>query len=152
MAFNRTYNAGNVDQSHSYAAIPAGEYNVRIVVSEDRVSKSSGKDMIALELEIIDGPFSGRKLFQYIVDDQYADQKIYDICQSCRKEIPQTITSAVFRGLTGRVKTKQSFYNGEPKAEINYWIRPKGDAAPHPPVDPAMGPDAAAPQADDIPF
>jgi len=152
MPFNRTYNSNNVDQSHSFTAIPAGEYNVRVAVSEDRVSKTSGKDMIALELEIIDGPFSGRKLFYYIVDDQYADQKIFDICQSCRKEIPATITSAVFRGLTGRVKTKQSFYNGEPKAEINYWIRPKGNAAPHPPVDPAMGPANAPTNPDDILF
>lgn len=151
MAFQRTYNANNVDQSHSYTAIPAGEYAVRIAVSEDRVSKTSGKDMIALELEITDGPFSGRKLFYYIVDDQYADQRIFDVFQSCRKEIPATITSAVFRGLMGMVKTKQSFYNGEPKAEINYWIRAKG-GTPHPPVDPTMGPDASAPKADDIPF
>ena len=131
MAFSHTYNAQNVDadKGGDLKPIPAGEYPVRIVKAEDAVSQKTGKDMIRLELEIMIEPFRGRKLFQYIVDDQYADQKIYDILTSCRKDIPAQVTSGTFFGLVGKVKTKTTVYNGEPRAEINYWLRPKAASA-----------------------
>lgn len=133
MAFSHTYNSQNVDgdKGGKLKPILAGEYPVRIVKSEDAVSQKTGKDMIRLELEIMQEPYRGRKLFQYIVDDQYADQKIHDILTSCRKDIPATVTSGTFFGLVGKVKTKATVYNGEQRAEVHYWIRPKaGEAAP----------------------
>lgn len=143
MAFNRTYNQQNVQTERGngdFAPLPAGEYNVQIAEATDKVSKSSGKDMIELTLEVIDtGAYAGRKLWVYIVDDQYADQKIYDIFRSAGKSIPPQITRASFLNLVGRVKTKQRSFNGEIKAEVNYWI-PKKDAA------------AATDKSNDIPF
>jgi len=146
--FNRTYNAANVNadkEGGDFKPIPPGEYRVQIVKAEDAVSQSSGKDMIRLEIEIIDlGEFAGRKLWQYIVDDQYADQKVYDILTACGKPIPQQITSGIFVNLTGRVKTKNRIYNGKESAEINYWLRPKPGETPAQPVN--------TNPADDIPF
>lgn len=143
MAFNRRYNPAQVETSHAAKPIPEGEYAVRIVSAEDAISKSSGKDMIKLEIEIAGGEFSGRKLYQYIVDDQYADQKIYDILTACRRTIPDTVTSGVFAGLTGRLKTKTTIYNGEPRAEIRYWCTPK---------NPAPAAPAEQPEEEEAPF
>lgn len=144
MAFSRTYNPANVSAGNEYKPIPAGEYPVRITAAEDAVSKTSGSDMIKLELLILDGEFKGRKLWQYIVDDRYADQKVFDIMTSCGKQIPQQITSSVFLNLCGRVKTKSRVYQGEERAEVNYWIRPK-------PGTPAVA-DTTHTAPDDIPF
>ena len=153
MAFNRTYNAANVDTDRAATAtvIPSGEYDVIINSAEDGISKTSGKDMIKLELNILTPPYDKRKLWYYIVDDQYADQKFYDIFSSAGKKVPPRMHAGVFKGLRCRVKTKNKLYNGETQAEVNYWIKFNG-AAPAPAgVDPAMGP-ATTTNADDIPF
>lgn len=153
MAFNRTYNAANVDTNRGATAsiIPPGEYRVQIVSAEEAISKTTGKDMIKLELNILDAPYDKRKIWYYICDDQYADQKIYDIFTSAGKAVPPQIHAGVFRGLVCKIKTKNRLYNGESQAEVNYWIKSKTDNATPPTsgvVDPAMGPNSA----DDIPF
>lgn len=143
MAFSHRVNRANVQERPAYKPIPEGEYDVQIFRAEDAVSQKTGKDMIKLEIEIAGGEFAGRKFFQYIVDDQFADQKIFDIFTSCRRAIPEVVTSAVFVGLTGRVKTKTTIYNGEPRAEIRYWCRPAKDPAPTA---------ATLPEEEDAPF
>lgn len=148
MAFNRTYDAGNVDTNRGAASqiIPPGEYEVKIVAANDAISKSSGKDMIKLELDILTPPYDKRKLWYYITDDQYADQKCYDIFSSAGKKIPKNINSNIFVGLVCKVKTKNRLYNGETQAEINYWVKSAGG------VSPEMGPASTEDIADDIPF
>ena len=154
MAFNRTYNASNVDTNRGATAtvIPPGEYEVTIVSASDAISKASGKDMIKLELDITTKPYEKRKLWYYIIDDQYADQKIYEIFASAGKNPPASLHSGIFRGLHCKVKTKNRLYNGETQAEVNYWIKRTPDQVQTAPVsqgvDPAMGP--AEP--DEIPF
>ena len=151
MAFGRTYNSSNVDTSRGRMVIPAGDYDVQIVTVTDEVSRSSGRDQIKLELKIVSGPCSGGKLYYYITDDQYADQRIWEVLTSCRKEIPPQVTSNTFRGgLKGRVRVKVEQYNGEPRPQVNYWMRPKpGEYAPAPVNQTAP---AAIPNPDDVPF
>ena len=148
MAFNRTYNAANVDTNRGATAtvIPPGEYDVIITGAEETISKNTGKDMIKLELSIITPPYDKRKLWYYITDDQYADQKFYDIFTSAGKKVPASIHAGVFHNLKCRIKTKNRLYNDQQQAEVNYWIKATAPA-PAQGVAPAMGPDA-----DDIPF
>lgn len=56
----------NPDTGNSFEAIPKGPYNVLV---QDTLSKpsASGKEMIKLELQVTDGPYANRKLFNYIV-------------------------------------------------------------------------------------
>lgn len=149
--FDRPINHQHAEQYNSDRPIPSGDYPVHIVVSEYSISKNSGKEMIKLELEITAGPFARRKLFQYITDDEYADAKAISICESCGVAEPTRIWPGLFQGLRGVVHTKVELYNGEQQAKVSYWKKPEKDQS-HPPVDPAMGPDTAAPNADDIPF
>lgn len=151
MAFNRQYNAANVDTNRGATAtvIPPGEYDVIISGAEEAISKNTGKDMIKLELSITTPPYDKRKLWYYICDDQYADQKFYDIFTSAGKNVPPNIHAGVFRNLKCRIKTKNRLYNGEQQAEVNYWVKASAPAAPAG-VDPAMGPENNS--ADDIPF
>lgn len=129
MAFNRQLNLNNVDQNRGAAGqiIPPGEYRVRIAAATETISKGSGKDMIKLELDILDAPYDKRKLWYYITDDQYADQKVFDIFSSAGKNLPASIHPQIFPGLVCTVKTRNRDYNGEQQAEVHYWIKPAGN-------------------------
>jgi hypothetical protein len=157
MAFNRTYNAGNVDTQRGAVAtvIPPGEYDVLIAECTEGISKGSGKNMLKLELNILTPPYDKRKMWYYIVDDQYADQKTYDIFASAGKQPPRSIHAGIFKGLRCKVKTRNREYNGETQAEVNYWIKqnaPSPSTAPAPAgVDPAYGPGSKT-NPDEIPF
>lgn len=56
----------NPDSGNDFEALPKGPYNV---VVRDTLSKpsSTGKEMIKLELQVTDGPYANRILFNYIV-------------------------------------------------------------------------------------
>lgn len=151
MAFGHTYNQQNVDTNRGKIFIPAGEYDVQIVNVTDEVSRSSGRDQIKLEIQVISGPCKGGKLFYYIVDDQYADQKIWEVLTACRRQIPPQITSNTFRGgLTGRLRVKNETYNGEQRSSVNYWLRPKPGESATAPVNQTAP--AAETNPDDVPF
>jgi hypothetical protein len=49
-----------------FDAIPKGNYNIVVKEAEKQVSKS-GKDMIKVQVQITDGPYANRVLFNYIV-------------------------------------------------------------------------------------
>lgn len=151
MAFGHTYNAQNVDTNKGKIFIPAGDYDVQIVSAIDEVSRSSGRDQIKLEIQVISGPCKGGKLYYYIVDDQYADQRIWEVLTACRRQIPAQVTSNAFRGgLTGRLRVKNEPYNGEQRSSVNYWLRPRaGEAAPAPQQPTAEN---APANPDDVPF
>lgn len=132
MAFKFNKNEYQEDKEH-YTLIPVGEHIVRIAEAQEKISKSSGNNMIELVCQPVDEKIKG-KLWAYIVDNEKAAQKIGEILNSCgvpTSQIPETITAKTFLGKVGRVKVRHVNKNGEPKAEINYWIKPKaGEVAP----------------------
>lgn len=150
--FNRPLNRSNIEMAQQERILPAGEYDVLIKEVNDKVSQSSGKDMIELILEILNEPHKGKTLRYYIIDDIYADEKAVNIMASCGREAPRGINSNIFRGgLIGKVKTKQETYNGELKASVNYWITRKGgQVAQTTPAQPPVQPQSDF--SDDIPF
>ena len=146
--FNHTYNFQSVN-TEGPGAPAAGVYTVEVVQVTDKVSQKSGKDMLEIKLKIVDAAeeankkFLGRFLFYYLVDGPDVDQKIFDIFTACFKPIPPQLTGQNFINLRGKVKTKVDTYNGEQRASVNYWCRPKpGETPPEGPKNPA----------DDIPF
>lgn len=56
----------NPDSGSDFTAIPKGNYNVVVQEAEKLVSKS-GKDMIKIRVQVSDGPYVNRVLFNYIV-------------------------------------------------------------------------------------
>lgn len=147
MAFN--YTGDNVQEGRSFEIIPVGEYEVRITEANEKISQSSGKDMIELVVQPTDEKIKG-KLWEYIVDNEYAQQRIHDILSSCGcpPSRGQQINSRTFLNKVGRIKVKHETRNGETKARINYWLSPKpGEAAPAAP--PA---EEGALSPNDIPF
>lgn len=58
--------AENPDNGNSFEALPKGPYNVLVTETLSNPSKS-GKEMIKLWLQVTDGPYVNRQLFNYIV-------------------------------------------------------------------------------------
>lgn len=151
MAFNRPINMNNVQAvQNEFSVIPPGEYDVLIAKAEEGISKGSGKAMIKLELNILTPPYDKRKIWYYIVDDQYADIKVVNIFASAGKPTPTNIHSGIFQGLRCRVKTKNREFNGNMQAEVDRWLPQAPSTAPSG-VDPAMGPEVKH-NPDEIPF
>jgi hypothetical protein len=65
MAFlGGTFDATNVEPSAPIEILPPGKYPVQIVKSEMKDTKSGTGQLLAIEMEIIDGPAKGRKLWE----------------------------------------------------------------------------------------
>jgi len=147
MAFNRPLNTHILKSS-----LPEGEHRVRIIQAEDAISRSSGLDMIKLTMQVEN---SNVHLTQYIVDNEYADEAIIKIFRSCNTQLPNLVNSASFRGLVGRVKTRNTIYNGDEKPEIHYWLKPLPESEAVPPPEATQQEalqEATTNSADNIPF
>jgi hypothetical protein len=59
----------NPSTSNDFEALPTGPYNVVVQEAEKQVA-STGKDMIKLRVQVTDGPYANRILFNYIVFSQ----------------------------------------------------------------------------------
>lgn len=153
MAFNRPINMNNVQNTQNeFSVIPPGEYDVLIVKSEEGISKSSGKDMIKLELDILTPPYDKRKLWYYIIDDQYADSKVVNIFASAGKPTPANIHSGIFQGLRCCVKTKNREFNGNMQAEVDRWVAQAAPASSPAPAPASKYSADNRSNPDDIPF
>lgn len=59
-----SFDARQVEPAKLFEAVPAGWYNVKIVKSETKPTAKAGGAYLELEFEIIDGEFSGRKVWE----------------------------------------------------------------------------------------
>lgn len=59
----------NPSTSNDFEALPKGPYNV-VVQEADKQMSSTGKDMIKMRVQVTDGPYANRVLFNYIVFSQ----------------------------------------------------------------------------------
>lgn len=57
------FDATTVDPSGGYPLVPAGKYMAQIIASDMRPTKDGNGAYLQLELEIIDGPEAGKKVF-----------------------------------------------------------------------------------------
>lgn len=59
----------NPSAPSDFEALPTGPYNV-VVQEADKQLSSTGKDMIKIRVQVTDGPYANRVLFNYIVFSQ----------------------------------------------------------------------------------
>lgn len=58
-----TFDASTVEPAQDFDVLPAGKYKVQIIASEMRPTKSGDGGYLWLEMEILDGQFHGRKIW-----------------------------------------------------------------------------------------
>ena len=88
--FAQTFDAANVDPNAGFELYPAGKYLAQIVASEMRPTKDGRGQYLFIELDILDGQFVGRKLFDRLnlVNDNpdtvdIAKRALSSICRAC---------------------------------------------------------------------
>ena len=64
--FDTAFDATGIDPTTGYDVIPAGKYRAQIVESEMRVTRNGMGQFLWLMLDIIEGPYQGRKLFDQL--------------------------------------------------------------------------------------
>jgi len=67
MASLNGFNAHEVDPAVGFDPIPAGKYACVIVNSEMKATKAGDGQYLQIELEVIDGPHKGRKLWGRLI-------------------------------------------------------------------------------------
>lgn len=62
-SFGHTFDASAIEPSTGYEVLPPGKYLAQIVASEMRVTKDGHGQYLYLEVDILEGQYAGRKLF-----------------------------------------------------------------------------------------
>ena len=62
-SFGQTFDASSVEPSSSYDVLPPGKYLGQIIASEMRATKDGAGQYLYLEIDILEGQYAGRKLF-----------------------------------------------------------------------------------------
>jgi hypothetical protein len=64
--FDTSFDASGIEPSASYDVLPAGKYVAQIVESEMRVTSNGMGQFLWLMLDILEGPYTGRKVFDQL--------------------------------------------------------------------------------------
>ncbi len=93
-----TFDATTVDPAAGFELFPVGKYIVQIVGSEMRPTKDGGGQYLWLELDVLEGPLAGRKLFDRLNLVNASAQTV---------DIAQRTLSAICHA-TGRLQVQDS--------------------------------------------
>lgn len=93
-----TFDATTVDPAAGFELFPAGQYVAQIVSSEMRPTKDGGGQYLWLELDVLEGPLAGRKLFDRLNLVNASAQTV---------EIAQRTLSAICHA-TGKLQVQDS--------------------------------------------
>lgn len=152
-SFGQTFDASSVEPSSGYEVYPPGKYLGQIVASEMRATKDGAGQYLYLELDILEGPYAGRKLFDRLNlvnanpdTVQIAQRTLSSICRAVGKMQVSNSEQLhlVAMTLDVRVRPPKGMY-GESNA-IRYLPRNGAPTAAAPAVAPiAVRPLTAAP-------
>src|SRR3954468_20230196 len=93
-----TFDATNVEPAKPLEVLPPGKYPAQIVNSEMRITKDGMGQYLWLEIDVLEGPYQGRKLFDRL-NLVNANRQAVDIAQS---------TLSAICHATGRMQVKDS--------------------------------------------
>jgi len=96
--FGSTFDASTVEPTKPLEVLPPGKYAAQIVKSDIRTTKDGMGQFLQLEIDVLDGPYKGRKLFDRLNLVNANPQTV---------EIAQRTLSAICHA-TGRMQVQDS--------------------------------------------
>ena len=144
MANLGNFDASTVDPSKPFELLPPGKYVVQIVASEMRVTKDGMGQYLWLELDVLEGEFTGRKLFDRLnlVNNnpqtvEFAQRTLSAICHATGRMQVQDSEELHLIPMLASV-TVQPPKNGYSESNsVRYSALDQGAAAPAPAQRPA---------------
>lgn len=127
MAFK--YTSSN-QESKSFHVEP-GDYDVTVIEAVETISKSSGADMIKLNLEV-DG--HSCRLFDYLIAAESSAWKIDSFRRSIGDKVVEgeevELSASTLIGRRGRARLKTEEFNGKTNNKVDLWLEPSTKAEP----------------------
>jgi hypothetical protein len=165
--FGHTFDASQVEPNSEYEVLPPGKYLAQIVNSEMRPTKDGMGQYLFLEIDILEGQYQGRKLFDRLNLSnpnpnavEIAQRTLSSICRAVgRLQVNNSEQLHLLPFIADvRVRPPKGEY-GESNS-IRYLPRAQGGAQPAPmrpatamaSPSPASAPAAAAPAANGLPW
>jgi hypothetical protein len=148
-----TFNAMDVEPSAGFGAVPAGEYNVKIVDTEFKPTQA-GPRALSVQMEILDGKYKGQRLFDNLnlenANPKARDIAIKTLSAICRAtNVLQLADTEQLHNIPMTVKVKLEPAKGEypEKNVIQKYSAYVGASVGVPSVAPAVAAPAVAPPA-----
>jgi len=132
------FDANQVEPNTGFDVIPAGDYDAVIVSSEMKLTKKGDGKYLSLELQILNGQYQNRKLFDKL-NLKNANQQAVDIskatlsaiCRAVGVLTPKDSSELHNKPLRVKVKVRKSEEYGEQNQITAYKSRQaKADSAP----------------------
>ena len=143
-SFGHTFDASTVEPTTAFEILPPGQYLVQVVASEMRVTRDGLGQYLYLELDILEGPYAGHKLFDRLnlVNPnpdavQIAQRSLSALCRAAGRM--QVSNSEQLHLIPIRVDVKVRPPKGEygESNSIRYVVENAAPAAVPPPTAPA---------------
>lgn len=138
MADLNGFDATNVEPSAGFDPLPAGKYVAAITTSEMKPTKNGKGEYLLLEMEVLEGPFKGRKLWDRLTlkhpntqTVEIARGRLSAICRAVNVLRPRDSIELHNLPLVVSVGIKTREDNGEPTNTVKgYAKRDTTSAAP----------------------
>lgn len=137
--FDTAFDAAGIDPTTAYDLLPAGRYRVQIVESELRVTRAGTGQYLWLMLDIIDGPLTGRKLFEQLnlinpnpTTVEIAQRTLSAICHATGQLQVTDSEQLHFKPMTIVVTVDASKDGAPERNKIRYVVPNEDKSAPKP--------------------
>lgn len=154
MASLAGFDASTVEPAKGFEPIPAGDYVAMIIASEMKKTQGGGQ-RLALTLQVIDGQYQNRKLFDNLnlvnngenkaTTEQIAKATLSAICRAVGKLTPNDSSELHHIPLRVRVGIGPDQYGNQQNVVKAYKPRDAGPSLPVPPVQKSADVDANFP-------
>jgi hypothetical protein len=146
MADLNGFDATNVEPNAGFDPIPAGKYLAAITASEMKPTKNGKGEYLELEMEVLEGPFKGRKLWDRLTlrhpntqTVEIARGTLSVICRAVNVLRPRDSVELHNLPLVVSVAIKNREDNGEPTNTIKGYAKRDAGVAAQRPVAAAAG-------------
>lgn len=126
------FDANSVEPRESFDPLPAGEYQVHVVESEMKPTKAGTGRYLQLTLEVVDGEFTGRKVWdrlnlenpnQTAVD--IAQRTLSQICRACGVMNVRDSEQLHYRRMTAKLKLRAATAEHDASNDVSRYEAPK---------------------------
>lgn len=134
--------------TQSSAVVEEGDYSVEVVEIEQKTSESSGADYLSMEFKILDGEFTGKKLYHNCSLQPQALFNLRGVLEALGFEVPQGVMeldTADLIGETCMVSVTHEQYEGKTKARISEFYSSEEEVETAAPTKAAKKSEAAEP-------